>query len=119
MTKQEYLESLDAVQVDKAKVDQLEEQYGCSFPEVVAKVISSAPETIFFDDEGRILSFDEMTDAEKDLHIAFSKLGLLPLADCGENDFIVYHVQDGVYSFFNIVDECAFRKRDSLEEILR
>lgn len=118
MTKKEYLSALDAVQVEKDKVEQLERQYGFSFPEIVKKVISSAVETIFFDDEGRILSFDEMVDAEADLHVSFSKLGLFPLADTGDNDFIVYHAADGSYSLFNIVDECAFRKRDSLDAIL-
>ena len=105
-------------QVERGKVEQLERQYGFPFPEIVAKVISRAAESIFFDDDGTILSFDEMVDAEADLHVSFSKLGLFSRADTGENDFIVYHAEDGSYSLFNIVDECAFRKRDSLDAML-
>ena len=119
MTKRDYLSHLETVAIDKAKVSQLEKKYDCIFPQRIAKIISSASETIFFDDDGRILSFNEMIDAENDLHTEFVKLGLLPLVDCGENDFIVFHVKDDAYSVFNIIEACDFRRKDSLEALLK
>ena len=44
---------------------------------------------------------------------------MIPLADCGENDFIVYHFTDGSWSKFNIIDETEFKKRNALDEILK
>ena len=119
MIKKDYLSHLDTVVIDKAMVSQLEKKYDCVFPERIAQVISRATDTIFFEDDSRMLSFSEMLDAEKDLHTEFVKLGLLPLADCGENDFIVFHVKDGTYSVFNIIEECDFKRKDSLEALLK
>ena len=119
MTKKNYLESLSTQNGDSAAVIELEAKYNCKFAEIVRKIITSAGETIFFDDDWRVLSTDEMRDAEHDLHVDFVKLGFLPLFDCGENDFIVYHTQDETYSMFNIVDECVFSEHKHLEEIIK
>ena len=42
----------------------------------------------------------------------------IPLIDCGENDFIVYHFVDKIWSKFNIIDETVFKK-NSLKELLK
>ena len=65
-----------------------------------------------------ILSYAEIVDAEKQLHVAFKDKGMIPLIDCGENDFIVYHFEKEIWSKFNIVDETVFAKRNSVEDIL-
>lgn len=86
-------------------------------PEIVKKIISSVDDTIFLEEDWRILSLSEIEDAEKDLHIEFGEKGILPLVDCGENDFIVYHFQDEIWSKFNIVDEVIFQKKNTIEEL--
>lgn len=118
MTRKEYLRHLTNVKIDAKKVDEVASAYGTELPEVICKIVSDAKETIFFDDEYRILSLDEIVEAENDLHVEFKEKGILPLVDCGENDFIVFHFNDGFWSTFNINDETVFRKRDCFEELM-
>ena len=80
--------------------------------------ISGSNKTVFLDDNIRILSFDEIINAEKELHVDFKSNQIIPLVDCGENDFIVYHFFDKIWSKFNIVDETVFKKKNSLQELL-
>lgn len=117
MTKKEYLTKLNARPVNESLVSQLEMKYNCVFPEIFAKIISNSTESVFFDDGSRILSVTEIMNADDDLHIPFTNLGIVPFVDCGENDFIVFHVKDGVYSIFNIVEECFFRRKENLTEL--
>ena len=117
MTRSEFLSALEAQAVDISLVGKVEKKYGTQFPETVRRLLSAAAETIFFDDDLRLLSVDEIMDAETDLHVAFVDKKLLPLADCGDNDFIVYQIGAGGFSRFNIVDECAFMQRKDFGEV--
>lgn len=119
MTKQEYLEKVLRTVIDDVKVSKVQKVYGCKLPEIIQKIVSTNDETIFFDDDTRILSLNEIIDAEKDLHVDFISKKIIPLADFGENDFIVYHFDDNIWSKFNIVDETMFKKRHDLSELLR
>ena len=83
------------------------------------KLSQRAGESVFLDGGVRILSFDEIVAAKKDLHIEFKAKGMIPIVDCGENDFIVYHFNDNIWSKFNIVDESVFKKKKSIEELLK
>lgn len=119
MTGKEYLSSLASVKPDKKKTDRIAALYVDGLPEIILKIASSAKEPVFLDDDSRVLSYDEIVDAEKDLHISFKDKGIIPLVDCGENDFIVYHFTDKIWSKFNIIDETIFKKKKSLEELLK
>lgn len=119
MTKKEYMEQLPDKSIDAKKVEEIEAIYCTKLPEIVKKIVSNANESIFFDDDDRILSYKEIADAQVDLHVNFKSKGLIPLADCGENDFIVYHFNDGSWSKFNIIDETVFKKRNALDELLK
>ncbi len=119
MTKQEYLEQISEKKADTAKVKKMEDIYGAALPGLVRKIVSNNDETIFFDDGVRILSFDEIVDAESDLHVDFKAKGIIPIADCGENDFIVYHLNDSIWSKFNIIDETIFKKKNELSDLLK
>lgn len=118
MKKEDYIKQLENVEIDKDKVRKVGDIYGNDLPETVQRIISNSEESVFFDDNSRMLAFEEILDAEQDLHVDFREKGMLPLADCGENDFIVYHVKDRLWSVFNIVDEAIFRKKNSLEELM-
>lgn len=118
MTAKEYLGSLESLKLEKEKVDRIESLYADNLPEIIQKIVSNSREAVFFDDDSRVLSYDEIVDAEKDLHVSFKDKGILPLVDCGDNDFIVYHFADKTWSKFNITDETIFRKKNSLEELL-
>lgn len=119
MTKSEYIKTLPSVKLDEKKITKIENVYDTVFPEVVKKIISSAEETVFFDDDYRILSVAEIADAKNDLHVDFKSKGIIPLVDCGENDFIVYHFNDDIWSKFNIIDETVFKKKATLEDLLQ
>ena len=118
MTRKEYLIQLQGVTFDSKAVRQAENAYGFSLPTVVKQMLSFSKESIFFDDEWRTLSLAEVLDAQDDLHVDFKASGLLPLIDCGENDFIVYHAGDNSWSKYNIVDEVAFDRKTRFEELL-
>lgn len=118
MTKKEYLNSIANCKVINEKVAKIEKVYMNKIPEIIKKLISYSEQSIFFDDGYRSLSFSEIIDAEEDLHVDFVKQGIIPIIDCGENDFIVYHFNGNNWSLFNIVDECAFKERASLDELL-
>lgn len=119
MKKNEYLNSLEFVAIDAKKIEKIQRTYSVDLPEVIRKMITVANKPLFFDDGTRMLSFEEIVDAEKDLHVAFKEKGIIPLVDCGENDFIVYHFRDRIWSKFNIVDETVFKKKNKLEELLK
>lgn len=119
MEKKDYLaESID-YKIDKKKIDAIQKLYKAELPDILKKIISRANETVFFNDGSRILSFDEIMDAKKDLHVDFKSKGIIPFADCGENDFIVYHFNDEFWSKFNIIDESVFKKKNTIEELLK
>ena len=119
MKKIEFLEQLKCAVINAETVDKICSIYGFALPHYVAQFVSFSTESIFFEDEWRTLSHDEIIDAEEDLHVDFAGKSMLPLIDCGENDFIVYCHTDGVWAKFNIVDECLFSKRSSLDDLFQ
>lgn len=110
MTKAEYLSVAMKRAVDSEKVKTVKSVYGDVKNQAVRKLISQADETVFLDGDWRALSYSEILDAETDLHVSFSAQSLLPLFDCGDNDFVVYHLTEDNWSKFNIVDETVFSK---------
>lgn len=118
MTRKEYFSKLKSVSVNDKIVTCVETVYGHTLPIVIKQILSFSKESVFFDDEYRTLSLAEILDAQADLHVDFKSLGLIPLIDCGENDFIVYCINDDSWSKYNIIDELAFKKRTSLEDLL-
>lgn len=119
MEKRDYLNKVSQVKLDSKKVNEINKLYGAVMPDLIQRIVSYGQEAIFFDDGVRILSFEEIIDAEKDLHVEFARKGIIPIADCGENDFIVYHFNDNIWSKFNIVDESVFKKKKSIDELLK
>lgn len=119
MEKKEYLLKVRQAEIDSEKVEKVTKLYGAEMPDIIQRIVSYGQEAVFFDDGVRVLAYEEIIDAEKDLHIEFAKKGVIPIADCGENDFIVYHFNDNIWSKFNIVDESVFKKKKSIEELLK
>ena len=119
MKGKEYLAKVNGVEkIDAGMVNDIQKKYGNALPEIAKKIVSYSKETVFLENETRILSSAEIIQAEDDLHVDFPELGMLPLADCGENNFIVYHFADNSWSKFNLNDESVFKKRNALDELL-
>lgn len=117
MNTKEFFLGLNDVQVNSSLVDSIENLYGCVIPDIIRKAVSLTTETIFFDDNTRLMSNSEILEAEKDLHVEFVKKGILPFIDCGDNDFIVYHFTKNKWSKYNIIDDVSFKIKDSLLEL--
>lgn len=118
MTRKEYLNRLNGVAIKRDLVGRIETVYCCNLPTEIQQMISFSPESVFFDDDYRVLSLPEVLAAQDDLHVDFKGAGMIPIIDCGDNDFIVYHICDKNWSKFNIVDETVFKRRPSLAELL-
>lgn len=118
MTKNDYLEQLNSKSIDKEIVEKAQEIYGNIFPEIIQKIISSGVESEFLDDDIRILSTDEIMEAEQDLHVDFKEKGLIPIADRGDNDFVVYSFEAKSWSVLNITDETQFKITSDLRDLL-
>lgn len=117
MTAVEFIEKLAGYEIDNKRKAKIERIYGSELPEIVGKIISAATKPIFFDGY-RVLSFDEICEADDELNVNFSRKKIIPLIDCGDNDFIVFHFKSNEWSKFNIVDECVFKKRNSLSDLI-
>ena len=117
MTAKEYFESITKKEIDLGKVEKIQSIYNKVLPKEVQRIVSNAESSIFFDDV-RILSYKEILNAEYDLHVDFTTKQMIPLADCGDNDFVVYHFDTHEWSKFNIIDEVTFKKRKTLAEVL-
>lgn len=118
MNRKEYLNEISKCSINAAVVSKVEKVYGFSLPTEIKQVVSYSEESIFFDDKYRTLSISEIIDADSDLHVDFTKRGMIPIIDCGENDFIIFSFESDIWFKFNIVDESIFKKRHSLSELL-
>jgi len=115
----EYLDEIQSHPVKEENVKAIESRYGFSLPDMVRHIVSE--EDVFFSDEEeiRVLPFDEILNAEEELHADFEGEGIIPLADCYENDFIVYNDREKNWSMYNIVDQdMFFMESSSLSELL-
>lgn len=85
-----------------------------------ARLISSLDMPIFWAGRQvcRLMSLSEITHAESDLHVAFSKKGLIPFFDRGDNNFIVFVPAVSQWGMFNINDEILWHQGRSLTELL-
>ena len=119
MNRVDYIKELEEFKIDSKKVEIIEKKYKAPLSDTVKKIVSNSEDSVFFDDDYRILSFDEIVDAENDLHVGFAEKGIIPIVDCGENDFIVYHFHDDFWSKFNIIDETVSKKQETLEDFLK
>lgn len=93
--------------------------YRSVIPDAVVSLAASMPEGVFFDgDFCRKMGVGEILDAANFLHVDFQKHGIVPVFDCGDNDFICFRLSDGQWVKFNIVDELAFRNASDWKELI-
>ncbi|MCR5135666.1 MAG: hypothetical protein K6C12_01010 [Oscillospiraceae bacterium] len=117
MTNKEYLLNAEHFSVDKIKINSVKKVYSGNFPDILEKIISNCDRSVFLENGVRVLSYSEVMDAEKDLHVGFSEKKMIPIADCGENDFIIYDYNHQTWAKFNIIDETVFKKRSNIAEL--
>lgn len=114
----EYLKLVENMKIDSDKVETVQNVYEAKLPELLQKIVSNAEEPAFLDNDVRTLTYKEILNAEQDLHVDFKSNRIIPVADCGDNDFAVYYLDKCKWSRFNIIDETAFKERTTLEDVL-
>lgn len=117
VTNKEYMVKIKEAAIDSEKVGSIEKRYQAELPLAVRAIISNAEKPVFLE-HYRVLAYVEMLDANEDLDTDFVGEKIIPLMDCGDNDFIVYHFDTKKWSMYNIVDNCTFMQKESLEELL-
>ena len=117
MTRKQYIEQLKITPINNKVVDLIKNAYGQELPVELQQMVSFSQESIFFDDEYRTLSIEEILEAQTDLHVDFEGQSIVPVADCGENDFIVYHINDKIWSKYNIIDGISYKRRLQFKEV--
>jgi len=118
MSIEEFINEIDGVLIDSTLISEVEKPYEIKLPDYIGKILSFDKNGISFGDNKRLLSLSEVINAVEDLHVDFIQMRKIPLFDTGDNDFIVYSFEDGVWELFNIVDKCVFHQSSNLEELL-
>ena len=114
----EYIESTKNVQMDEKKIKLIESVYCNSFPDFVKKIISNLNETLFFDDEKKMLAIKEVINASENLEINFQEIKILPLFDFYDNNFLAFDYNHNKWCMFNISDQVQFDIEKSFEGLL-
>lgn len=120
ITTKEFLSKIKTININESKIRQIEKIYG-SIPKEVQKIISSSSRTIFFSNKDgyRTLSISEIIDAEKDMQINFVKEKMIPIIDCSDNDFIVFHTDTKTWSKYNVDDDRIYKETHKFEDLLK
>lgn len=118
MTKQEYIDSVSKYPENKDRITEISNLYGSKINGIIAKIISFADQADFIGEERRALSYNEILNAPKEYDTNFKELGIIPIIDAYDNDFIVYIIGEKVWAKFSLSDEVLFKRRSTLEEIL-
>lgn len=118
MTREEFLNNVKNAIVNFETVKKIENKYKCTLPEQVKKILSVSESQLFFDEERRLLSTNEIENATEQLHVDFIQKGIIPIIDAYENDFISYNFKSKKWCFFNLNDGSIFSEDTSLESIL-
>lgn len=111
------IKKIHATEVDSDVANTLFKTYGPNIPAIV-KQVATLFKTGGFVGGYRFLSLDEIEYAEDDLHVNFKKRNIIPLVDCGDNDFIVFDYRSEKWMVFNIVEMVAFKMKPALEDLL-
>lgn len=117
MTLAECLQTISKTKVDSKVTKTLTKGYSPDIPTVVEQIVSLFKSGGFVNGY-RFLSLDEIEYAEDDLHVDFKKRHIIPLVDCGDNDFIVFDYCSEKWMLFNIVEKVAFKRKQNLDDIL-
>jgi len=118
MKRKDLIEKLKSVSVVTEKVEDMQKEYGTEFSQEMKSIISQSIEPLFFEDNSRMLSYGEIFSADIEYDNNFKELGIVPLIECFDNDFIVYNIRTGMYEMYNIIEKIAFNENKTLKDVL-
>lgn len=96
---------------------EIEEKYATLLPMEVKMLIKEYEGQFIRVGDGehyRVLERDEMLDTERHLGLDCVKMGMVPLIDCKDNQFLVYNAGKHVFEMINIVDGMPFNRYPTL-----
>lgn len=100
--------------------EEAERKYGEKFSGEVARLLDLGG-TAFFDGPPRMrfMGLVEIVSADRQLGVDFAARRLIPLLDCYDNDFICYHLDNGTFCLFHLIDESIVSEAKTLTDLLR
>jgi len=116
----EFLSDIKTQPINTNFIKKLEKTYGASIDSYISRLLSKAPNGVFFEGDGvsKILSHDWILEASDDMEVDFIKWQLIPVFDMLDNDFVCYDVANGNWCMFYIATELKFNEGRTLEEYL-
>lgn len=66
----------------------------------------------------RKLNEEAIKDFDKDYQTNWTKSGLIPMFDRGDNDFVVFNPVEKTYELKNVVNDISFKKSKDLADML-
>jgi len=118
MNKSEYISTVENYDINHQKVEQIEAIYKTKVSGFLAKAISFADNSIFIEDEKRVLAFSEIIQLDKDYENTFTTNGLIPIIDCYDGVFIVFIVSESMWAKYSTSDMSIFKKRPIISELI-
>lgn len=118
MNKSEYISAVEKCSVISQKVEQVEAVYQTKVTDFLAKAISYADNSVFIEEEKRVLAYSEIIQLDKDYDNAFTTNGLIPLIDCYDGVFIVFVVSECMWAKYSTSDMSIFKKRSTMSEVI-
>jgi len=115
----EFAANVNAAPVDDAIVAKVEAAFGGRLSLECKKVLSMNESGEVFDDDDirRLMSTDEILSASRELHVDFTSVGVIPIVDCGDNDFAAYDYKIGKWCKYNIVENCKFSTKPTFVQL--
>ena len=118
-----FLNKYTTAPIDEKKVAKVVKAYGWDIPEELQHFISACKREIFVENDSfsadfKVLSLDEIIDAETDLGIDFRALKMIPVIDCYDNQFLVYQMDKRNWGLYSMDDDIIFDENESMEELL-
>lgn len=117
MNRKEFLDSLKSVSISPDVKEKVTGIYN-GVPNIILEILTKYPSPELFDEnESRTLSLNEVIHAEEDNGVPFGSKNIIPIADFGDNDYIVYNSDQKKWCMYNILDETIFNEEDTFEKL--
>lgn len=85
--------------------------------EELKRIISFVKEeSIFFDEDKRLLSRDEIINYKKYLNL---NIDIIPLIDCWDNSFLVYNLNNQKFQMCDVSSETLYKDITSIENYIK
>lgn len=118
MDVKQYIELIKNNEFNNDAISSIEELYGVSLTDELKRIVSVELEDYFISEKCRVISVKEILRTEEFVGVDFTELGMIPLIDCKDDDYIVFNFETQKYEMYNIYDEVSFRDADVIEELI-